>query len=114
MFKFRRSQLQVVLVLGACVALALPATALAQDSLSNPTDAQYHPQSQVQGATTNGSGGPSGPTASNTSAGGNAQGVSGTLPFTGMDLVVLAGTALTLIASGFVLRRLSAPRSPGV
>jgi hypothetical protein len=109
----RRSYWWVLLataVTGA--ALVSPGVALGQDALSNPTAAQYEPQSQVQGTNTTGSGpvagnstgGPSGPDAS----GGSAV---GSLPFTGMDLGVIAGTALALILSGFVLRRLSAPRS---
>ena len=32
------------------------------------------------------------------------------LPFTGIDLIVLAGTALVLTGTGFMLHRLSAPR----
>ena len=109
MFKFRRSYLRVVLAAGACAVLVAPATAVAQDGLSNPTEAQYQQQSQIQGTNTTGGGG-GGPVAANTSS--STQGGSGTLPFTGMDLVVVAGTALTLIASGFVLRKLSAPRAP--
>jgi hypothetical protein len=89
-----------------------PASAAGQDGLSNPTEAQYEPQSQIQGTNTTGGGGGGGPVAANTSNS-STQGGSGTLPFTGMDLVVVAGTALTLIASGFVIRKLSAPRAPG-
>ncbi len=112
MFKFRRSNFRVVLAVGACAVLMAPATAVAQDGLSNPTEAQYEPQSQIQGTnTTGGGGGDGGPVAANTSNS-PAQGGSGTLPFTGMDLVVVAGTALALVASGFVLRKLSAPRGP--
>ena len=101
----------------ACAALLIvPATALGQDALSNPSAAQYTPQSQVQG--TSGTGGPmanGGPTASNTTAGRpTAENGSGSLPFTGMDLAVVAGAALLMIGAGFALRRLSAPRTPGV
>jgi hypothetical protein len=86
----------------------LPATALAQDALSNPSAAQYEPQSQVQGTDTTGSG----PIAGNATGGpGSGGGAVGSLPFTGMDLAVLGGTAFVLLAAGFVLRRLSAPRS---
>lgn len=90
--------------------MALPATALGQDALSNPTAAQYEPNSQVQGTSTNGSNGPGSAAANTTNSTASA---SGTLPFTGFDAVVVAGTALMLIATGFVLRRLSAPRPPG-
>jgi hypothetical protein len=34
----------------------------------------------------------------------------GTLPFTGLDLIVLAGVALLIAGFGFALHRLSAPR----
>jgi len=109
MFKIRRSHLRVVLAVGLCAALLVPATALAQDALSNPTAAQYEPQSQVQGTSTNGP--TSGPTASSTAAAPTAtEGASGNLSFTGMDLAVVAGVALLMIGSGLALRRLSAPR----
>jgi hypothetical protein len=115
MFKSRRFHWRVALVAGVAAALlALPATALAQDALSNPAEAQYEPQSQIQGTNTTGSGGGGGgPVASNTANNGtSAASGNGSLPFTGMDLVVVAGTALSLIAAGFVLHRLSAPRAP--
>src|SRR4051812_26363442 len=107
MLRLRRFDLRVLLAVGVCVALmVLPATALGQDALSNPTAAQYEPNSQVQGTSTNGSNGPTGSAAANTT---NSTGsASGTLPFTGFDAVVVAGAALMLIASGFVLRKLSA------
>ena len=122
MFRMRRSYLRVLLAVGVCAALvALPATAVAQDALSNPSAAQYVPQSQVQGTTqkppsqvqgtqTNGSN--NGPAAAGTATAPKAstEGASGTLPFTGMDLAVVAGIALLMIAVGVALRRLSAPR----
>ena len=109
MFKIRRSHLRVMLAVGLCAALLVPATALAQDALSNPAAAQYQPQSQVQGTST--SGPTSGPAASNTAAAPTAtEGASGNLPFTGMDLALVAGVALLMIGSGLALRRLSAPR----
>jgi hypothetical protein len=99
-----------LIVLGLCVALLLaPATALGQDALSNPSAAQYTPQSQIEGTNING------PTASNsTGAPGVQNNGPGTLPFTGMDLAVVAGAAVLMIAAGFTLRRLSAPRTPGL
>jgi hypothetical protein len=87
-----------------------PATALGQDALSNPSAAQYEPQSQVQGTDTTGSG-PIAGSAIGGPGGGSGGGGIGSLPFTGLDLMVLGGTAVALIAVGFVLRRLSAPRS---
>ena len=107
----RRSHLRVLLGVGVCAALvAPPATAVAQDALSNPSAAQYVPQSQVQGTQTNGSN--NGPAAANTANAPNtsADGASGTLPFTGMDLAVVAAIALLMIAVGVGLHRLSAPR----
>jgi hypothetical protein len=82
-----------------------PATALGQDALSDPSAAQYQPQSQVQGTTTTGS---NDAVAANSSGGSNDG--TGTLPFTGLDVMVLSGVALALIGMGFALRRLSTPR----
>jgi hypothetical protein len=101
--------LALLAVVGA-VAIA-PATALAQDALSNPSASQYEPQSQVQGTSTNGSNGPTAPAAANTSSSGLNSSV-GSLPFTGMDVIVLAVVAAALIGTGVALRRLSAPRAP--
>src|SRR3954462_2885387 len=84
-----------------------PASALAQDSLANPSAAQYEPQSQVQGTTTTGA------DASNSSSGSNGSST-GTLPFTGMDVLVLTALALALIGTGDALRRLSTPKAPRI
>jgi hypothetical protein len=113
MIKLRRSHRRVLLAVGVCAALLVPpTTALAQDALSNPAAAQYQPQSQVQGTSTtgsntNGSGVGAEVAAASTGPAANS---SGTLPFTGMDLAVVAGIALLMIAVGLALRRLSAPR----
>jgi hypothetical protein len=84
-----------------------PATALGQDALSDPSAAQYQPQSQVQGTTTTGNDA----VAANSSGGSNDGSSTGTLPFTGLDVVVLSAVALALIGTGFALRRLSTPRA---
>jgi hypothetical protein len=100
-----------LILLGVCAALLVaPATALGQDALSNPSAAQYTPQSQIEGTNING------PTASNSTGAPVARNDNGpgTLPFTGMDLAVVAGAAVLMIAAGFTLRRLSAPRTPGI
>lgn len=121
MFRMRRSYPRVLLAVGVCAALvALPATAVAQDALSNPSAAQYvpqsqvqgtqKPQSQVQGTQTNGSNNGPAVAATATAPKASTEGASGTLPFTGMDLAVVAGIALLMIAAGVALRRLSAPR----
>jgi len=102
-----------LIAVGICAALLLvPASALGQDALSNPSASQYAPKSQVEGTSGNGS---NGPTASNSTGGRpTAQTGSGSLPFTGMDLAVVAGAALLMIGAGFALRKLSAPRTPGL
>ena len=99
--------------LGALVlvtaALAVPGVAFAQDQLSNPSAAQYEPQSGVLGSDTSGTNGSS-PSAAATPTSGNGQ--SGTLPFTGMDLAIVAGVALLLTGTGLALHRLSVPPPP--
>jgi hypothetical protein len=109
----KRLPLRTMIAVGVCAGLLMvPATALGQDALSNPSAAQYQPQSQIEGTNISG-GGPTagGPTASNSTAAPNNG--PGSLPFTGMDLAVVAGAALLMIGAGFTLRRLSAPRTPG-
>src|SRR5262245_61332150 len=110
---------RVLLVAGVCAALmALPATAVAQDALSNPSADQYVPQSQVQGSNTGGggtSGSANGPAVESATASATAtEGSSGSLPFTGMDLAVVAGVAVTMLGAGLALRRLSTPRTPRI
>ncbi len=99
-----------LIMLGVCAPLLMaPATALGQDALSDPSAAQYVPQSQIEGTNING------PTAGNsTAAPGTQNNGPGTLPFTGMDLAVVAGAAVLMIAAGFMLRRLSVPRTLGL
>jgi hypothetical protein len=100
-------------LLGALVlvaaALAVPSAAIAQDQLANPSAAQYEPQSNVLGGTASGSSG-SAPSVAGTPTGGNG-GQIGSLPFTGMDLAIVAGVALLLTGTGLALHRLSAPRT---
>jgi hypothetical protein len=81
------------------VALAAPSVATA----SSPSNAQYQPQNQQISVTGGGNGGPSGPSAP---SGGNTI---GSLPFTGLDIGVLALAAAALLGAGFALRRLSDP-----
>lgn len=76
-----------ITLLGAILfALALPATALAQ---GNSTCQAYNPQlcSSVSSTTATTS--------------------TGSLPFTGLDVVLLVAGGGTLLAAGFVVRRLS-------
>lgn len=110
MRKFTLKRLGGLALLAVVAAVAIaPATALAQDALSNPSASQYEPNSQVQGTTTTGSG-PSSSVAHNSTV--HASGTVGSLPFTGMDIVVLAVVAAALIGTGVALRKLSAPRAP--
>ncbi len=112
MFKIKGSHLRIALAVTVCAALLVaPAIASAQDALSNPTASQYEPQSQVQGTSTNGSAANSSTASPVATA---TDGASGALPFTGIDLALVAGVALTMVAAGLGLRRLSAPRRPGV
>ena len=80
--------------------LAFAGGALAQVAVDDPAAAQYG------GAAT--SAGAASPQGSEAPSGLEAQ--IGGLPFTGIDLIVLAGTALVLSGTGFALHRLSAPR----
>ena len=102
----RIAGIALIAVIGALV--AGPASALAQDALSNPSAAQYEPNSQVEGTTTTGAGAVAD---NSSSSGGNG---TGTLPFTGMDVLVLSAVALALIGTGVALRRLSAPKAPRI
>lgn len=107
-------------------ALAVPAQAMAQQSCSNagsdPTAAQY---CSVSGATNHGNGnhGKNGvnaadesgtttptPVADVTPSGESAvqESSSGSLPFTGLDVGILAIVAVALTGTGLLLRRLTA------
>jgi len=105
----RFTGLALIIVVGAL--FAGPATALAQDALSNPSASQYEPTSQVQGASTTGSNSNTAAAVADTSS--SSRGSStGTLPFTGMDVLVLSAVALALVGTGVALRRLSTPKAP--
>lgn len=105
MRKTRRSRLSVMLIVAVVAALAVVPTAAAQDSTSDPSAAQYNPPIPDPGGT------------ASTSASGSDSGLNsniGSLPFTGMDLLIVAGVAFVLTGTGFALRRLSTPRGPSV
>ncbi len=91
--------------------LAIPSAAMAQDQLANPSAAQYEPQSQVAGTTGSGGSGGTGasPSVAGTPTGGGGNSQIGSLPFTGMDLAIVAGVALLLTGTGLALNRLSIP-----
>ena len=92
------------------LALVVPSAAFAQSGSSSPSNAQYQPVNQ-QIAAAGGSGGPSsGPSAAAAGGGGSSGGGSiAGLPFTGLDLGVLAFAAVALLGAGVTLRRLSDP-----
>jgi hypothetical protein len=85
--------------IGFAVLLGATGVALAQGGEGDPGASQYEaPLPQGEQAA---------------DAGGEGEGLEskiGGLPFTGIDLIVLAGTALVLTGTGFALHRLSAPR----
>jgi hypothetical protein len=95
-------------ILLVTAALVLPGSAVAQDQLGNPSAAQYEPQGDVLGGTASGNSGS--PSVSGTPTGGNGNSAGpGSLPFTGMDLAIVAGVALLLTGTGLALHRLSVP-----
>ena len=106
MRKSMRSRISLLLVtaLAAAFAAGVPA-ALAQSSSDDPSSAQYQPNipagEDIGGATASG-------------GGDGLDGNIGSLPFTGMDLLIVGGVALLLTGTGFALRRLSAPPGPRV
>jgi len=105
MRKLRHSRFGLLLVLAALAAfVAVPSLAVAQSSSDNPSDVVYTPNIPP---------GDQGDTAGGSSSGGLDSQI-GSLPFTGMDLIILAGVALVLTGTGFALRRLSTPRGPRV
>lgn len=85
----------------ACVVfLALPGAAFAQSGVSGYEDNG----SQVQGLVQGGGGGGDTTTSA---APATAADTGGTLPFTGAELGVLAGTGAVLVLLGFGLRRMT-------
>jgi hypothetical protein len=97
----------------------VPAAALAQDPLSDPPTVEYSAPipsaGGVAGITEAGQSGPAaqsaaGPAAGQATPGGKGPSSNlGSLPFTGMDLIIVIGVGLALTGTGFALRRLSAP-----
>ena len=69
-------------------------------SAASPSHAQYEPQNHQ--ISVGGGGGKAGPSAPSRST-------IGSLPFTGLDIGVLALAAVALLGAGFALRRLSDP-----
>jgi hypothetical protein len=102
-----------LLLIVALVAAFTAVPAYAQ-TIDDPSSAQYDPpipDSGTAGSDTAGSG-----TAGSAATGGGDPGGLdsniGSLPFTGLDLLIVVGVALVLTGTGFALRRLSTPRGP--
>lgn len=105
----RRSLIGLTLIVALVAAFTAAPAAVAQDSQSDPTAAQYDPQIPDSGT--------AGSAASGTGSADDSSGLNssiGSLPFTGMDLLIVAGVAFVLTGTGFALRRLSMPRGPSV
>lgn len=101
---------RILLLIVCGVALASASPALASGGSSNPSSSTYGGQansqlSQVQGQNTNTTpGGPTGPTAL-------SSGSAASLPFTGLNVGLVAAIAIALVGGGFVLRTRSRPRA---
>ncbi len=100
-------------VLLVSAVMVLPGSAIAQDQLANPSAAQYEPKSDVLGSNISGTNSSPSVAATPTGGGGNGNGQIGSLPFTGMDLGIVAGVALLLTGTGIALHRLSVPPRRG-
>jgi hypothetical protein len=100
-------------LLAVLAMFALPATALAQPSVSGYDDFGPQVQEEIQQEDPAGGGGGS--------AGGDDSGASpapaaaaagddgGDLPFTGLDVALLLGAGLVLVGTGFGIRRMIRP-----
>jgi hypothetical protein len=96
-----RGRLFVVAALVVIAVLAVaPVAAFAQNV--DATDAQYKTsKEQVAGGASGGGDG-----------GGGLSSSVGGLPFTGVDLLIVAGAGAALLGTGVLLRRLSGPGAP--
>ncbi len=83
----KERSMQRIAILAVAIALMVPAAALAQ---SSSTCQAYNPQ-----------------LCSSVNTGSSTTSSAGTLPFTGLDVVLLAAGGGTLVGAGFVVRRLS-------
>lgn len=111
----RTNRLGLVFILAIIAAfVALPTSvSFAQDAIDDPASSQYDapiptPTDQPTGETAGASG-----SGAETDQGG-LDAPLGSLPFTGMDLLILLAVAGLLVGTGFALRKLSSPRGPGV
>jgi hypothetical protein len=99
-----RSRISLVFVAAFLVGAMAGAPAALAQATDDPSSAQYDPPiPEGQG------------TAGSAASGGSNSGLDsniGSLPFTGMDLLIVLGVALVLTGTGFALRRLSMPPGP--
>lgn len=97
-----RSRIGLLLIASVvAVASAGVPAAIAQDSIDDPASAQYDPPIPDDQGTAG--------SAASGSTGSGLDSNIGSLPFTGLDLLIVVGVALLLAGTGFALRRLSAP-----
>ena len=106
-----KGALGILLALILATSLVIASPAMAQN---DPTSAQYCEEGTINEVTGEpcAEAGTAGTASSGSQASGLNGRVVGSLPFTGIDLVVLGVVALALLGTGFALRRLSAPRDP--
>ena len=95
-----RRLLLLASVIGVLAAPSAAGGALVQNALTDPGSGQY--QSEAAGTESAAAENEDEPSGLNSEIGG--------LPFTGLDLIVLAGIALVLTGTGFALHRLSEPK----
>jgi hypothetical protein len=101
-----RSRTTLLFVAAFLVGAMAGAPAALAQATDDPSSAQYDPPiPEGQG------------TAGSAASGNSGNGLDsniGSLPFTGMDLLIVLGVALVLTGTGFALRRLSMPPGPRV
>ena len=101
-----RSRISLLFVAAFLVGAMAGAPAALAQATDDPSSAQYDPPiPEGQG------------TAGSAASGNSGSGLDsniGSLPFTGMDLLIVLGVALVLTGTGFALRRLSMPPGPRV
>jgi hypothetical protein len=113
----RTNRLGLVFILAIIAAfVAVPTSvSFAQDAIDDPSSSQYDAPIPTPTPTDE----PTGETAGESASGaetdqGGLDAPLGSLPFTGMDLLILLAVAGLLVGTGFALRKLSSPRGPGV
>ena len=109
MHKTTLSRTVLIMAIALLGVFAVAPMANAQDATDDPSSAQYDPPNIPNEGTGHlGSGSGSGSGSSSDDATGLSAPL-GSLPFTGMDLLIVGGVALLLTGTGLALRRLSTP-----